>query len=84
MSGECDCCGEHTLECVCKMLREARGDAARELQVEFGSAYPIGVWEGILHDSEGKKIEVPFCEKCGSFKNMMIGREAYQWVCSCG
>jgi hypothetical protein len=83
MSGECDCCGDDTMNCVCKILKEAWQYSVDAVQAEYGSEYPIEVSEGKLYDTAGKEIEVPVCEKCGSFKNMLIGRNAFQWVCVC-
>ncbi len=98
MSGECDCCGEHTLECVCKQLKEIRDKSlhpeleygweytlgGEQLQCERRGDYPIQIAEAKMYDRAGEEIHVPKCEKCGSFKNMLMGRETFMWICACG
>ena len=34
-----------------------------------------------MYDAKGKKIENPKCEKCGCFKNQVIGKTASCWIC---
>ena len=33
------------------------------------------------YDGEGNEIEIPKCEKCGSFKIQVIGKESFVWLC---
>lgn len=53
-------------------------------ECEYGSCNPIRFPEPQsvgFFDSDGNEIEVPKCDKCGSFKNPLIGKEAFQWIC---
>jgi hypothetical protein len=38
-----------------------------------------------LHDASWNGIEMPQCEKCGNFKSLLTGKEAFTWICwECG
>lgn len=34
------------------------------------------------HDSEGKEIEIPKCERCGWHKSQVIGKYCFGWICT--
>lgn len=51
---------------------------------EFGSSISIRFLNPQcvkIFDCNGNEIEVPKCDKCGNFKNQIIGKEAFAWVC---
>ena len=38
-----------------------------------------------MYDSEDKEIEIPKCKECDNFKNQLIGKESFMWIClQCG
>lgn len=65
MSGECDKCGEHTLECRCRLTEEnGLGTWDYELQEHF-KAFTAFCWEGLNAScnemvEEGHEGKVPF------------------------
>lgn len=38
---------------------------------------------GHMYDVEGKQIEIPICQSCGSFMSMAMGTHALKWFCPC-
>jgi len=47
----------------------------------YGSAGGIGcAYVEILY-TDGKEIETPKCEKCNEYKQCIIGKYAYAWIC---
>ena len=54
------------------------------MECEWGSSMPVRFLEPSqvkMYDSDGKEIEIPKCEKCGQYKNEVIGREYCAWIC---
>lgn len=52
-----------------------------ELTAEFGSATPIGFANAKCYDATGKEIVIPKCEKCGCHKSIVIGVNAFAYIC---
>lgn len=48
---------------------------------EFGPDWGNNFGGGTLYDSKGKEVKIPECDKCRGLKSMMIGRDAFDWVC---
>ncbi len=58
------------------------------MECEFGTSMPIRFLspENVkAYDSEGKEMIIPKCERCDDFKNQLIGKKSFMWLCpSCG
>lgn len=52
------------------------------LETEYGSSEPVGFWQPTLHDSAGNVVEIPSCPKCSCLMQMVIGKEAFAWICT--
>lgn len=84
MSGECEKCSEHTVDCKCNLLQDAWTIDLRSapvLEEEWDSNWDVGFWQPKLCNRDGKAIEIPSCPKCKCLMNMVIGKEAFAWIC---
>jgi hypothetical protein len=53
-----------------------------EIREEWGNVPRFAYVEAF--DTEGNEIVVPKCEKCQKYKNMIIGKTAFDWICMNG
>lgn len=50
-----------------------------------GISQPIRFVKATAYDADGNEIKAPKCEKCGSDKNQIIGKDKSIYICNgCG
>lgn len=42
---------------------------------------PVRFLKATPYNADGNEITVPRCEKCGAYKNQLIGKESFIWIC---
>lgn len=52
------------------------------LEAEYGSVGNVVFWEPELISDDGGVIKIPCCDKCGKLMQMVIGKEAYGFICT--
>lgn len=51
------------------------------VEIDPNATYQCESFNATMFDNEEKEVEFPKCEKCNEYKQCIIGKESFKWLC---